>query len=176
MKTTGLRWSLRRGSCRFTVAGVMVAGGAALNAGCSTQDSVVIERELAEEQQVGHVHLPLVSPTGTPLRLRNAVFTIANVAASRSLTLNSEATPNARSLDVDLPQDRYTIALQDGWSLEQVGDAGAGAVVRGALLTRNPSDERGAGAALPCECLRTRLGPGARRTWDPPRTVPSSTF
>jgi len=105
--------------------------------GCSAPGSTPIDD--AAERASGRLHLPLVTPDEGAFRLANAVFTVER-DGNLVQTLNSSASPESTSLDIELGQAAYTLELLDGWSLEQLAEDGSISAVPAALLTSNPVD------------------------------------
>ncbi|HTV21049.1 MAG TPA: hypothetical protein VMG12_20330 [Polyangiaceae bacterium] len=105
--------------------------------GCSANDAATLA---PADRASGQIHLPLVTPDDGAFRLRQASFTIDDSAGNLVLTLDSDADPDATSLDAELGQAAYSIELLDGWSLEQLAEDGSSTAVAAALLTTNPTD------------------------------------
>lgn len=115
---------------------VHYAAGAALSglvlAGClGSKDVSVLDADLAPAEVLGAtgtLQLPLTaaSPSGAAYRLRNASFAISNPFVDPPL--DTVVSGDSDQLRVDLPPSAfpfdYTITLQDGWALVEVGADG----------------------------------------------------
>jgi hypothetical protein len=101
---------------------------------------VEADRSASAEEAAGRLHLPLVTPDEGVFRLAHAIFQINDRSGALVQTLNSDASPDATSLDAELGQAAYSIELIDGWALEQLAEDGTTLAVPAALLTTNPAD------------------------------------
>ena len=116
----------------FGLALVLSFGAAA--AGCTAQT------DSESEQQLGTLHLPLVTPMQGSFRLRNATFAIKSQSGTPVVTLDSESDPDAPALSASLTQGSYTARLQNGWALNSVAADGTESPVAAALITQNPQN------------------------------------
>ena len=134
-----------RGVFRWCSAvGLPLAVGASFNA-CRSPDQTVLVGVEAQAvpgpedvQGLGTVNVPLVTPDAVKYRLRSAVFSITR-AGVEIVSLDSDADPDAVALTAELSPGQYQIRLGDGWTLEQLDDAGKGTPVRAALISQNPA-------------------------------------
>ncbi len=106
-----------------------------------------------QQEDVGNLMLPLAThgPSGAEYRLRSATFDInpgyysygsggaygssagiGNTPAT--VSVSSEADPDANSISVELEQGAYNVALRPGWQMEKV-EGGVGTPVEATLLT-----------------------------------------
>lgn len=91
-------------------------------------------------QATGELALPLVSGAHGSFRLRQAVFDITSRTGTTSLSLDSEADSSSDSLGAELPQDGYSVLLEDGWLLERLAETGEITEEHAALISANPLD------------------------------------
>jgi hypothetical protein len=92
------------------------------------------------EPELGSLSIPLVTPEEEQFRLESALFDISRLG-SPVVTLDSDADPDATSLDAELLQGTYSIELRDGWVLESAApDGGVSTPVSAALLSLNPRE------------------------------------
>jgi hypothetical protein len=96
------------------------------------------EAGLAPSQAKGELQLALVTSQRGSFRLRQAVIQLQSRSGATAVRLESDAEPEATSLRAELAQGAYGATLEDGWSLERLGDDGSPVGIRAALLTPNP--------------------------------------
>jgi hypothetical protein len=116
---------------------ILLALGSLLPFGCSSGGATEIASVVEAR---GSLVLPLVSANEPSFRLRSAVFQLSLRSGETSLRLDSETDPAATSVRAELAQAEYTIALEDGWSLERLSGDGTVSVLHAALMSPNPTD------------------------------------
>lgn len=81
-----------------------------------------------EVEEVGTMTLDLTATgvSGAEYRLRNGVFEITPFSSDEVTVVSTEDDLDAETIELELPPDMYSVFLQPGHYLEQVGDIGAG--------------------------------------------------
>jgi hypothetical protein len=121
----------------------LCAGLIAAALGCHASDETRVHGALGpaasrgEASATGSLAVPLVTPDAAPYRLRTAVFDVQR-SGVLVVSLDSEASPDARALTAELDPGQYEIRLNDGWSLERLDAQAVASPVRGALISPNP--------------------------------------
>jgi hypothetical protein len=101
-------------------------------AGCTTHN------DASEEESLGMLRLPLVTPVQGSYRLHSATFVIKTQNGTTIATLDSDTDPDAQALTVALSPSDYTVLLQDGWELDSVAGDGTETPIQAALISANP--------------------------------------
>ncbi len=117
----------------FSMGLALVLSASAMGAvGCTAHS------DASEEESVGMLRLPLVTPTQSSYRLHTATFVIKSISGTTIATLDSDTDPDAQALTVDLSPSSYTVLLQDGWELDSVAADGTETPIQAALISVNP--------------------------------------